>query len=265
MRHLGAASRQGLRPLKQNPRLGRGVPFAACTTNTDPAAAALQQQYQTEITAALRAGDYERAHSLYKEFGNPDLRALNEIQTQMSFESFFQSEGMNKIKSFGESEDIINRTGKAEANGRFLNKSEKLYRYAPMIKPIDSFEDFTCHADPYSFYIDMVGEGKEKDFIELSPADYAEAIRNSKSYRGGNIRLISCQAGAIENGAAQQIADALQVIVMAPTEIVHVDENGEMFLTDNEILAEIWYDADREERAKFKETGKWLTFYPRKE
>ena len=85
----------------------------------------------------------------------------------MSFESFFQSEGMNKIKAFGESEDIINRTGKAEANGRFLNKSEKLYRYAPMIKPIDSFEDFTCHADPYSFYIDMVGEGKEKDFIEL--------------------------------------------------------------------------------------------------
>ncbi|MGM9587836.1 MAG: hypothetical protein ACI3VA_10160 [Candidatus Limivicinus sp.] len=233
--------------------------------NTDPAALARQQQYQTEIAAALRAGDYERAHSLYKEFGNPDLRALNEIQTQMSFESFFQSEGVNKIKSFDESEDIINRTGKAEANGRFLNKSEKLYRYAPMIKPIDSFEDFTCHADPYSFYIDMVGEGKEKDFIELSPADYAEAIRNSKSYRGGNIRLISCQAGAIENGAAQQIADALQVIVMAPTEIVHVDENGEMFLTDNEILAEIWYDADREERAKFKETGKWLTFYPRKE
>ena len=232
---------------------------------TDPAAAARRQQYQTEITAALRGGDYPHALKLFKEFGNPNLRALNEVQTQMSFAFFFQSKGMDKIKSYGESEEIINRSGKAEANGRFLNKSEKLYRYAPMIKPIDSFEDSTCHADPYTFYIDMVGEGKEKDFIELSPADYAEAIRNSKTYRGGNIRLISCQAGALENGAAQQVADALQVIVMAPTEIVNVDENGEMFLTDNEILAEIWYDADREERAKFKETGKWLTFYPRKE
>ena len=262
-------------------RSGKGAPWGGAGTRsvteggttaasdqaakTDSAALVLQQQYQTEIAAALEAGDYPHALKLFNEFGNPNLRALNEAQTQMSFAFFFQSEGMGKIKSYGESEDITNRTGKAEANGRFLNKSEKLYRYAPMIKPIDSFEDFTCHADPHTFYIDMAGEGKEKDFIELSPADYAEAIRNSKTYRGGNIRLISCQAGALENGAAQQVADALQVIVMAPTEIVNVDENGEMFLTDNEILAEIWYDADREERAKFKETGKWLTFYPRKE
>ena len=239
--------------------------FAACTTNTAPAAAARQQQYQTEIAAALRAGKYQRALTLFKEFGTPNLRALNVVQTLMFFEDFFQSVEMDKIKPFGESKDNINRTGKAEANGRFLNKSEKLYQYDPMIKPIDGFEDFTCHADPYTFYIDMVGEGKEKDFIEFSPADYAEAIRNSKTYRGGNILLISCQAGVIENGAAQQVADALQVIVMAPTEIVNVDENGEMFLSDNEILAEIWYDADREERAKIKETGKWLTFYPKKE
>ena len=93
MRHLGAASRQGLRPLKQNPRLGRGVPFAACTTNTDPAAAALQQQYQTEITAALRAGDYQLALKRFKEFGNPNLRALNEVQTLKAFGDYAATMG----------------------------------------------------------------------------------------------------------------------------------------------------------------------------
>ena len=178
---------------------------------TDSAALVLQQQYQTEITAALEAGDYQLALKLFKEFGNPNLRALNEVQTQMSFAFFFQSKGMDKIKSYGESEEIINRTGKAEANGRFLNKSEKLYRYAPMIKPIDSFEDFTCHADPYTFYIDMVGEGKEllslvdEDpvvfqtvilVLALIPGPVAE-FDNAAVFKGHQVGspVIACQLG----------------------------------------------------------------------
>ena len=63
------------------------------TANTDPAAAARQQQYQTEITAALRAGDYQRALALFKEFGNPNLRALNDLKTLKAFGEFANAAG----------------------------------------------------------------------------------------------------------------------------------------------------------------------------
>lgn len=158
----------------------------------------------------------------------------------------------------------IVKAGKVEANGRFVNNKEKLYRYAEKIKPIEGYDDFTCHADPDMFYIDMVGDGNEDDYIELSIKEFAAAIRNSKSFTGGNIRIISCQAGAKPDGAAKKLADELQVAVYAPTEIVNIDENGEMFLSDNDILAEMWYHADKEDRAKMKETGKWIEFKPGK-
>ena len=67
--------------------------FAVCTANTDPAAAARQQQYRTEITAALQAGDYPHALKLFNEFGNPNLRALNEVQTLKAFTEFANDAG----------------------------------------------------------------------------------------------------------------------------------------------------------------------------
>ena len=257
-------------------RAAKGSPFGGAVSRrltegataakpTAPAEAAVEQEYRNRIAYALQYGDYQRAVALYREYQNDNIRALREVQTLLAFEKYSQSAWLDEIKPFGKFTDSASKAGKAEANGRFLHKSEKLYQYAKKIKPFDGFEDFICHADPHTFYIDLTGEGSEKDFIEFSPADYAEAIRNSKSYHGGNIRLISCQAGAIENGAAQQVANALQVAVLAPTEIVNVDENGEMFITDNEILADIWYNTDKKERSKIKETGKWLTFYPEKE
>lgn len=155
------------------------------------------------------------------------------------------------------------QASKIEVNGLFVNKTEKLYRYAKNIPPIDGYEDFTCHADPDSFYIDLVGEGRDEDFFKLTPEEYAVRIKNSTTYQGGNIRIISCQAGAKKDGAAQRLADALNVNVYAPTETVHVTEKGEIFVTDNEILAEIWYNED--DRSSIKQTGEWKVFKPRKE
>lgn len=157
----------------------------------------------------------------------------------------------------------IARAGKVEANGLFVNNSEILFSNAKNVQPIDGYEDFTCHADANGFYIDMSGNGNERDFFQLSPSEYAKAIRNSPTYKGGNVRILSCQSGAKKDGAAQQLANALGVDVCAPTEIVNIDENGEIFLSDNDILADIWYNAS--DRSKVKETGKWVVFHPRKE
>ena len=53
-----------------------------------------RQQYRAEITAALEAGDYQRALKLFNEFGNPNLRALNEVQTLKAFGDYANVAGL---------------------------------------------------------------------------------------------------------------------------------------------------------------------------
>ena len=85
-----------------------GTTAAEATAKTDPAAAALQQQYQTEIAAALRAGEYQRAFALFKEFGNPNLRALNDLQTLKVFTEFADAMGYGPAMDTAVSTDEIN-------------------------------------------------------------------------------------------------------------------------------------------------------------
>ena len=70
-----------------------GTTAEEAEANTDPAAAARRQQYQTGIAAALEAGDYPHALKLFNEFGNPNLRALNEVQTLKAFTEFANDAG----------------------------------------------------------------------------------------------------------------------------------------------------------------------------
>lgn len=208
--------------------------------------------------------------------GESELETLKQraeffgLDKTKSFEDF-KEKYLNSSKTIEKYEesgiiktDNIVRAARVEANGRFVNSNEKLYKYAAKIVPIEGYADFTCHADPDKFYIDMQGNGNSKDFVELSVEEFAEAIRNSNSYSGGNIRVISCQAGAKEDGVAQRLANELNVSIYAPTEIVNIDEDGNMFVSDNEILADIWYHASVEERTKIKETGEWKLFEPQK-
>lgn len=198
----------------------------------------------------------------------------DELQTMKDRAKFF---GLDKTEGFREFEEKYLKAERkqklynelstyalmADANGRFVNNTEKLYRYAAKIKPIEGFEDFTCHADPDNFFIDLTGKGNEEDYLLMSPEEYAKHIKESSVYKGGNVRIISCRAGAKADGAAQRLADALERNVYAPTETVHVDENGEMFLADSDILAEMWYYSSDKET--FKQHGQWLLFKPRKE
>ena len=66
---------------------------AEAAAKTDSAAAARQKQYRTEIASALRAGDYRQALKLFNEFGNPNLRALNEVRTLKAFGDYAAAMG----------------------------------------------------------------------------------------------------------------------------------------------------------------------------
>ena len=158
---------------------------------------------------------------------------------------------------------IIEEKSIAKANAILVHKNDPLSRYAKNIKPIDGFDDFTCHATPDYFEIDTVGNGNPKDYVQYHAKEYAEIIKNSQSFHGGNIRIISCQSGAKENGIAKQLADELGCVVMAPTENVFVDSDGRTFITNNEVLAEMWFMASEDEKSNFKETGEWKIFKPK--
>ena len=147
--------------------------------------------------------------------------------------------------------------GLAKANGLFVNKEELLYKNASKIKPIDGYDDFTCHCDGENFIIN----NSDGSVYLMTPEELAEHIKQSPIYQGGAVRIISCEAGKDENGAAKRLAVALGQNVKAPTEIINVDENGEIFITNSDILAEMWYD-NVEIRNALIQTGRWVDFEP---
>jgi len=198
---------------------------------------------------------------------NKDQRAVAYEMGMQTTDTSTRSHKAGVDKSRTEGKDSVGRKTypffRLDATGIFVNKKEQLYRFAQKVKAVDGYTDFVCHADPDGFYIDMAGDGNADDMVYYSPEEFAQVIRSSKKYSGGRIRILSCQAGAKENGAAYRLACALKEEVLAPTEIVNVDEDGNIFLSDNDILAEIWYNAT--DKGMIKETGKWRLFSPGEE
>lgn len=140
-----------------------------------------------------------------------------------------------------------------DSTRNFFNdeKDELIGNNFSLVKPIDKFTDFGIHGAPHK--VDFTSRiGQETDF---TAKEFADMLRLNSSYPGGNIRLIACQTGKEEYGFASQLAEELGVKVMAPTEDVWIDDTGEMFISDNTVLADLWYDG-----YEVKETGRWRTF-----
>ena len=154
----------------------------------------------------------------------------------------------------GASVDKLGESGIIKLSSKFVNPNDKLYRYADSIKPLDGFCDIVCHGSPNELIIN----GFNDEEWTYSAKQAAEMIRNSSEFNGKKIRLISCQTGAGDNCIAQQIADELGVEVMAPTEIVNLNSYGEMFLSDNKFIADMWNNGEA-----VSETGRWLVFKPK--
>lgn len=139
-------------------------------------------------------------------------------------------------------------------NSKFVNPNDNLYEYADLVKPIDGYCDIVCHGSP----TELIINGLNNEEWTYTAKEAAEMIRNSAEFNGQNVRLISCQTGAGDNCIAQQIANELGVEVMAPSEIVNINSDGEMFLSNNGFIAEMWDNGE-----DVVETGKWIVFKPR--
>lgn len=163
-------------------------------------------------------------------------------------------------KKLGKALDKSGGSGIIKLSSKFVNPTDPLYTNSNKIKPVKGYGDIIIHGSPDSLLIN----GLNGEQWEYGAKEAAEMIRNSREFHGQPIRLVSCQTGAKKNGIAQQIADELGVEVMAPTEIANVDIDGEIFLSDNGELAEIWNTSSAEERKNIRQTGEWKVFKPNK-
>ena len=144
--------------------------------------------------------------------------------------------------------DSIGESGimEGEALSIYMNSSDELYNYAKNIKAIDGFEDMIIHGDKFGFEVRDKNGGIASVY---TPREFAEILREDPNYHGGNIRLISCETGAEDVGAAQMLANQLNVIVMAPTDILWILPDGKI------TIGPTWRE----------NTGKWKIFKPKGE
>lgn len=134
---------------------------------------------------------------------------------------------------------------KAEALSRYVNSSEALYEYAKKIERINGYEDMIIHGDKYGFEIrDKNGNIAESYTVR----EFAKILKRDPNYKGGNIRLISCETGADDTGAAQMLANQLGVNVLAPTDVLWVRPDGTIIIGPTE----------------FENTGHWKLFKPKR-
>lgn len=127
----------------------------------------------------------------------------------------------------------------AQAYPSFVNKSDKLYEYSKNIKPLKDYEDIVCHGDGISFTFKDL-DGNESN---ISVKEFVDILLKSGTYKGGNIRLITCNAGAKDGVVAQALANMLKVNVLAPSDVVNVYMDGEL---------------------KVDNGGEWVLFKPKK-
>ena len=64
----------------------------------------------------------------------------------------------------------------------------------------------------------------------MTAKEFADFLKKSTNYKGGDIRLASCSTGAGENSFAQQLSKELGVRVMAPdSDLYYAPNEGTVF------------------------------------
>lgn len=127
----------------------------------------------------------------------------------------------------------------------FANKKydKKLEDAAQWVSSRKGRTDVVVHGDKDGFY-HKSGPGKD-DYTQISTSRLVRFMRKN-GYRGGPVRLISCETGC-KAGPAQDLADMLGEPVLAPTKRVWIHPNGKLTQGNN----------------PSENTGKWVWFTPR--
>jgi hypothetical protein len=116
-------------------------------------------------------------------------------------------------------------------NSTAIGYDSKTMRNFDGAQPEPGFHDVVVHGEPNGLFLPgMIGaDGVDLPTNYTHPNQIADAIRNNPNYDGGPVRLVSCHSAVAADGLpapAQQVADALGVPVMAPTNAVGIGRRG---------------------------------------
>jgi hypothetical protein len=121
----------------------------------------------------------------------------------------------------------------------FLSDTDRAGVNAGKNMGIPGSTDVVVHANQNGFGL--------SDGTRLSPSQMADAIHSAPDYPGGPVRLVACRAGALDDGAAQQVANSLNQPVIAATETVWPAPDGRLVVGPN----------------PWTPSGQWRTFNPK--
>ena len=101
-------------------------------------------------------------------------------------------------------------------------------KYVSKRSDIDTNGNFDVIAHGKSTFIQIESGGK---IYNISARDAAKLIKRAPGYKASkSIRLLSCNTGAIENGFAQNLANALGKPVYAPNSYIWARPDGKHFI-----------------------------------
>ena len=137
---------------------------------------------------------------------------------------FFGADARDNLNSI-----VKRRTMKLENGFACFPDGDPLNENVKMVKPLKTYFDVAMHGSRTA-----VGFGSEE--TNMSPRLLASVIRHSNGWDGQKVRLLSCNTGKrIENDYcfAEELANALGVKVKAPTDVLYIPPNGEMYVGDS--------------------------------
>ena len=143
------------------------------------------------------------------EWDSADAKTLN----------FFGADARDNLTTI-----VKNGTIKMKKGFMCFPEGDPLIENSQKVIPKDGFFDIAMHGSPTA-----VGFGTRE--ANMSPRLLASVIRHSEDYHGENIRLLSCYTGLRIDDAycfAEELANALGVIVEAPDMKVYTTPSGEI-------------------------------------
>nr|DAP80205.1 MAG TPA: minor capsid protein [Caudoviricetes sp.] len=137
---------------------------------------------------------------------------------------FFGADARDNLNSI-----VKRRTMKLENGFACFPDGDPLNENVKRVKPLKTYFDVAMHGSQTA-----VGFGSVE--TNMSPRLLASVIRHSNGWNGQKVRLLSCDTGKrIENDYcfAEELANALGVKVKAPTDVLYIPPNGEMYVGDS--------------------------------
>lgn len=208
-----------------------------------------------------------------------DVVGYNSAKYKKMYDEAEGSNSKEKMKSLRkqlEDRDVINAQKRAAyannkkekikkemyaLSGHHVNQKDELYEKLENVRPYKDYEDYGIHGVPEKESV--MYETTNGQETLYTGKEYAEIIKQDPNYHGGKVRLLSCGMGNENSKFIQEFANELGVEVMAPTETLWIGNNGELFISDNDYLADMWYNDGKIDNS-INQTGRWRFYSPKK-